>query len=636
MNQTLWMKAIYDNEKQPLIYSLFHFRLHLVRVILCVLSLVAVIIGALTFIENHDFNLFAPTFVLISSVAGVIFLLIKPKKLNNLCALIPLFTLFSAEILNSCLIRIYGEIFTTFYIVQIALNYLLCSSRVGLAYSLITALAVFVVYAENGFVPQVFGIYWSADIVLLLAATILGFFVSKRYEKNSKKEDIRKNTDEFTGLLNATGFVRELKKATETLNPFYVIFVDVYKFHELDDNIGSTNAEKVLKLIAQRLATIPKSSAHARFYNDRFSFVSSAENALVLTAHLEEFEKDVNIKYNAQEYSSGACKVAFSSGIVHYPEQASDIGQLLNFAEISLDKSKSNKFDEHNVFFIREYLDDKKRLNTIKKDLFSACISGELQVYYQPKVSLVNKTVTGMEALSRWTHPSLGYISPEQFVSIAEKSGHITTLGEYVIESAFYHIKQTHKMCSNDITVSINISPIQLSQSNFADNILARAKNFDVDPQHVYLEITEGTMLRNDSQTILKRLKDIGFNLSLDDFGTGYSSLNYLYRYNFDELKIDKSFTDGLMRGKNERVLFKFLISLAKDIGMKTVTEGVEDEVQIKLLQGLGAEEIQGWYYSKALSSFDCIEYIRNFHFNDDEATDAEISDVFPTANVSE
>jgi EAL domain-containing protein (putative c-di-GMP-specific phosphodiesterase class I) len=293
----------------------------------------------------------------------------------------------------------------------------------------------------------------------------------------------------------------------------------------------------------------------------------------------------------------------------------------LSYAEISLEKSKSNKNNVKNVFFMREYLDDKNRLSTIQKDLFTACLNGELQVYYQPKVSLVDKEVTGMEALARWTHPSVGYIPPNEFVEIAEKSGHILALGEYVLESAFYHIKQVHKICNNDsINISINISPTQLLESNFKEKILNRAKNFGVDPSVVYLEITEGTMLKSGAQAILQGLKNEGFNLSLDDFGTGYSSLNYLHKYSFDELKIDKSFTDGLMRGRNERKLFRFLILLAKELGMRTVTEGVEDEVQIRLLKNLGAEEIQGWYYSKALPSFDCIEYIRKFRFTDDNA----------------
>jgi len=630
MNQTLWMKAISDNERESSVFPLFNFRLRLAQVILCVISFVAIIVETLIIVKNHDFNLPAPTFILIISIAGVILLQTKPKILKYLCAITPLYTILSAEILNSYLIRVYGEIFTTYYIVQIVLNYLLCSPRIALIYSAVTMLAIAAVCAVNGFVPRIFGIYWVAHIVLLITATALGYLISKKYEKYSQNEETRQNTDELTGILNGTGFIKELKRAMGTERQFYVVLVDIDKFHELDDSLGSTIAEKILKSIAKRLTATAKTSAHARFYNDRFAFISCAENALVLTAHLEEFERDVNIKYN-EEYTLKSNYISFSSGIVFYPEQAKDINQILNFAEISLDKSKSDKLDGRKVFFIKEYLDDRKRYNTIQNDLFPACLNGELQVHYQPKVSLVDKTVTGMEALSRWTHPSVGYISPVEFVNIAEKSGHITTLGEYVTESAFYHIKQIHKICSSDITISINISPIQLLQSNFAENIFKRANNFGVDPSKVYLEITEGTMLKNDSQIILKRLKDMGFNLSLDDFGTGYSSLNYLHRYDFDELKIDKSFTDGLMRGRNERRLFKFIIMLARELGMKTVTEGVEDDVQIRLLKGLGAEEIQGWYYSKALSSFDCIEYIRNFRFSDmdNDAINAEISGSF-------
>jgi len=452
------------------------------------------------------------------------------------------------------------------------------------------------------------------SISIIFAQTIIVYIIARRYEIKLENDEIRQTTDSLTNLFNGSGFVSELKKAIDTENYFYLVLIDIDNFDEISDSVGIAKMDEIFKAIASQIENIPESFIHSRFNFDKFAFLSRTENSLMLTAQLDEFEK--GLKAISQKYSLEN-PISFSSGIVFYPDQAKDISQLLNFAEIALEKSKSNKTESNNTFFIQEYLDDKNRTHSIQRDLLSACRNGELQVYYQPKISLRNKTVTGMEALSRWTHPNIGYIAPEEFVKVAEKSGHILSFGEFVLESALHHIRRIHEMGLKDITISINVSPLQLLQPGFADNVYAKAQKIGVEPSKIYLEITEGTMLKKESAVVLKRLKNMGFNLSLDDFGTGYSSLNYLHQYSFDELKIDKSFTDGLMRGHNERRLFKFLIMLARDLGMKAVTEGVEDDIQIKLLQGLGAEEIQGWYYSKALSSLDCIDYIRNFRFSE-------------------
>jgi diguanylate cyclase (GGDEF)-like protein len=568
-------------------------------------------------IDRSYFNT-AVTFIFVGlNICGIFFTYAYPQKTQYLFYAVPIYCLIAIKFVEPSLTTSYKEIFTLSYLIIVAISYVLCSSTIALAYSILTCLAVIIVIAGNKFEPLILGKYWFAYIVVLIAEGIIGFSIMKKVELFSKEEEIRKNSDELTNLLNKYGFTRELKKIISQNSEFYFVLMDINKFGELSDILEISKLNEILKDVALNLINFPESFAHSRFYGDRFAFISKTQNSLILNAQLNELEK--SIKTTSDKYSLDN-SISFSAGVVFYPEQASSIEQLFEFAELSLNKSKSEVSKQdigNNSFFTYEYLDEKKRVSAIQKDFLSACRNGELQVFFQPKISLVNKKVTGMEALSRWTHPNVGYISPEEFVNIAEKSGHIITLGEYVIESALYHIKQVHKICSEDVTISINISPIQLMQNNFIDNIFAKAANFGIDPVNIYLEITEGTILKKGANDVISRLKDMGFNLSLDDFGTGYSSLSYLHKFKFDELKIDKSFSDGLMKGRSERQVFKFLLILAKELGMKTVTEGVEDEVQVKLLQGLGADEIQGWFYSKALSSFECLEYIRNFRFED-------------------
>jgi len=623
MSRMLWVKAMSDTEEDEQTMALVNFRLCLCQIALFSVMAVAVITGVLVIPQAAQrFNGLGFVIIMLLALSGIFVAYYKAKYLQYLFLSVPVFTFFATKFFNESLIVTYGENFAAFYIMQIAINYFLCSSKIGLIYSIFTLGLIFASWALSGFSPQLLSNNPVSYVFFLIFGTVCGYIASRRFETDILSGVKKRDTDEQTGLLNADGFIKELKKTLETEKQFYVVLFSFNEFNEQldDDNIEYTNSDKFAKIVAGRFILMQRSFAHARLANGKFIFVSTAENALVLTAQLEEFEKDIDGRYSELLSLPGSSSVFLSSGIVFYPGQAENITQILSFVEISFEKSVTNKNDVKNVFFMREYLDDKKRISTIQKDLFTACLNGELQVFYQPKVSLVDKEVTGMEALARWTHPSVGFIPPNEFVEIAEKSGHILALGEYVLESAFYHIKQVHKVCGNtNVSISINISPMQLLEPNFTEKILNRAKNFGVDPAIVYLEITEGTMLRKESQAILKNLKEEGFNLSLDDFGTGYSSLNYLHKYSFDELKIDKSFTDGLMRGRNERKLFRFLILLAKELGMRTVTEGVEDEVQIRLLKSLGAEEIQGWYYSKALPSFECIEYIQNFRFTDDD-----------------
>ena len=619
MKQTFFMKVMSNEDEGAMISSLYSYRLILTRIVL--LTTLILFIFAKTVFPTVVGNYSNAEIILMSIFAalGILLLVlayVKPKESLFMFYIVPLYFLICAKIIETNIANNFEDIFFLIYMIIIFVNYILCQSPIALAYSILAIFCAATVFTQYGSDSADLDKHWVYAITLI-AEVIIGFFILSKFEIFMRKEEKRQYSDELTGLLNKQGFLKELKKAVIHENQFFLVLTDIHKFREVTEILEMSRIDDIIRSVASNLANFPESFAHARFYNDKFAFISRAHNSLILNAQLNEFEKLIRTVSDKHSLDSS---ILFSTGAVFYPEQASNPDQLFDFAELSLSKSKTSLYDYEkgaNSFFAYEYLDEKKRIFTIQKDFLTACRNGELQVFYQPKISLITKKITGMEALSRWTHPDVGYISPDEFVDIAEKSGHIIALGEYVIESSLYHIKQVHKICSDDITISINISPIQLLQKNFTENIFAKAANFGVDPACIYLEITEGTILKKKAHDIIVHLKDMGFNLSLDDFGTGYSSLSYLHKYNFDELKIDKSFSDGLMRGRNERQLFKFLLTLAKELGMKTVTEGVEDDVQIKLLHGLGADEIQGWYYSKALSSFDCIEYVKSFKFED-------------------
>ena len=238
----------------------------------------------------------------------------------------------------------------------------------------------------------------------------------------------------------------------------------------------------------------------------------------------------------------------------------------------------------------------------IKSRLYNSIINNELYICYQPQINALSNTVIGTEALLRWNNNKLGNVSPNEFIPIAENSGYIVKIGKWILDEALKTACMWKKKGYNFNTMSVNVSPIQLKESDFKDNILNTCAKHDISPSLLEIELTEGTLMdicKNEIE-VLNELREIGVNIAIDDFGIGYSSFNYLINLPFNTLKIDKSLIDNIKSDKNKAVI-KSIVCLSKSLKYKIIIEGVETKEQVDLLIDLECNIMQGYYFSKPL-----------------------------------
>lgn len=252
----------------------------------------------------------------------------------------------------------------------------------------------------------------------------------------------------------------------------------------------------------------------------------------------------------------------------------------------------------------------------MKQELNDAIKNEEFEVYYQPQIDIKQNKIIGAEALIRWNHKNLGIIYPNDFIPYAEETKLIIPIGKFVLEKACNFMKklQEEKILEEG-TISVNISNIQIKYDDIVKLIDEELKKSKLSPNSLEIELTENYLMRDtdESLMILTKLKNLGINLAVDEFGTGYSSLNYLKQFPLDKLKIDISFISDLPFNKKDAAITKTIIALGKGLDVKTIAEGVETKEQKEFLEKEECDEIQGWFYSKALKEKDFIEFVKNF-----------------------
>ncbi len=499
----------------------------------------------------------------------------------------------------------FGHIVPSGYFLFPIYTFFLLGAKNGLIVSLLLMVSLLIPLHLNSYDLSILGdtgvnflFVYLTEVAILFALEIVNIYIFRQINKSS-------NTDSLTGLSNNHGFLLELKTAVGNSEPFYIILTDFDHFSRINSNLGFS----ICNTIIQQAAMILSEDAHvlhiSRYYGDQFGILFTG-TGLELTEYLRK--KQILIRGLANELDIDI-DITISSGMALYPQDATTDEQLMAYSELALKDAKKEDRATHR-FFTPSSLVETEHDYVIEKSLNQALDNGDIEVHFQPKIAVKSQTVTGMEALIRWVHPELGYIPPPHFIEVAERCGLIVKIGEYVIEHSLDHLKKCRDKGLDSITVSINISPLHILRKHFLDDLLELTSKYGVDPTSVYLEITENVMLQGEIKDHLLKIKGAGFKLSLDDFGTGYSSLNYLRQFSFDELKIDKCFTDGLIRNDKERKIFNTILSLANTFEMKTVIEGVEHASQVELIAAMGADEIQGWYYSKALSSSDFLTFV--------------------------
>ncbi|MEE1341639.1 MAG: bifunctional diguanylate cyclase/phosphodiesterase, partial [Lachnospiraceae bacterium] len=303
-----------------------------------------------------------------------------------------------------------------------------------------------------------------------------------------------------------------------------------------------------------------------------------------------------------------------SIGIAFYPESGTSIGTLMKNSDTALNKAKQLGRNQYVIYSV-EMQDEIVNQMELEEGLKKALANDEFVLYYQPQYNADTGKLYGFEALIRWNHPQRGLLSPYYFVPLAEETGLIVPIGRWVVKEAMGFVKRLNELGYGDLTVSVNASVKQLVEDDFAQTVLEMAKEMQVDPSNIKIEITESLLLDNQQGNNISKIEAInnnGFGVALDDFGTGYSSLTYLQQLPISVLKIDKSFVDYILQKQDEANICYHIIQLAHSINLKVVAEGVESKEQYVWLRDKECDFIQGYVASKPLDGQVILETIEN------------------------
>lgn len=380
-----------------------------------------------------------------------------------------------------------------------------------------------------------------------------------------------------------------------------IIFLDLDDFKKVNDTLGHHYGDQLLKIIAEILKfSFDKKDTVARLGGDEFLIIMNdikSKEDIILKC-----DKLIEIFKNTFEIGERHVYTSASMGITIFPSDSDDINTLLINADAAMYKCKETGKNNY-CFFDEKISSELKRKTEIEKCLRKAIKENELEIFYQPQIDSHKKTIVGLEALLRWNSREIGSISPYEFIPIAEETGLINDIGEWVIKNVCKQIKQWEFILNNLMNVSVNVSPIQLQDDKFVEKIKKIVSGKDIDPRLIEIEITETSLMNNieNGIDILNELKSHGFKIALDDFGTGYSSLKYLKTLPIDNLKIDKSFVDNITINKRDEEMVKGIIQLAHKMNLNVIVEGVETKAQYELLKNMKANIIQGYYFSRPL-----------------------------------
>jgi diguanylate cyclase (GGDEF)-like protein/PAS domain S-box-containing protein len=384
-----------------------------------------------------------------------------------------------------------------------------------------------------------------------------------------------------------------------------VLFVDLNRFKPINNALGRGIGDELLRQVAQRFRTaLREQDVVARLSGDEF-----AVGLFDLHQHFEATTVARKLQASLLEpftIEGHHLRVGCSIGVSVYPQDGADAETLLRLADIAMARAKQggNGDDESVAFYSREMNHDMQERMRLESDLRNALTNGELLLYYQPKFEIGSTHIKGAEALVRWLHPQRGLVQPADFIPLAESTGLIVPLGEWVLEEACTQAAQWMRAGIPPFRLAVNVSAREFSPS-LPSRVAATLDRHGLDPSWLELEITESTLMRDIERVIdiMEKITALGVSLSLDDFGTGYSSLSYLKRFPIDTLKIDRSFTTGIPEDGNDCAIASTIISIGQQLGHRVIAEGVETAEQLEFLRGAGCDEVQGYLFSRPLAA---------------------------------
>ncbi|MGB5324990.1 MAG: EAL domain-containing protein [Pseudomonadales bacterium] len=438
-------------------------------------------------------------------------------------------------------------------------------------------------------------------------------------------QDRLENYDDLTGLPNRKLFLDRLswvlEKQLVERGGLAVLTVALDRFKQVNDSLGPKVGDQILKLVAERLVATLRAintengSEEQRAWSN-ISRLSGDEYAVVLPGVLHASESSgvgrriLASFENPFTVAGQEIYLTASIGIAHAPEDGEDSDLLLKAATAATAYAKSDGGNQSR-FYAKEINEEARKRLRLEGDLRRAREENQLSLHYQPKINALTGRIVGAEALLRWRHPELGNLPPVQFIPMAEDTGLIIPIGDWILAEACKQAAAWRAQGLGDIKVSVNVSAKQFRHALLASAVLEALGSAGLPPELLVIEITESLVMDDiDAKLlILNELRGLGVSLSMDDFGTGYSSLSYLQRLPIDELKIDRSFLVDIPGNSGGLSIVKAIIALAKSLELSTVAEGVERHEQVDTLVELGCSIIQGWYFAKAMPAGEFVEF---------------------------
>jgi diguanylate cyclase (GGDEF)-like protein/PAS domain S-box-containing protein len=412
--------------------------------------------------------------------------------------------------------------------------------------------------------------------------------------------------DALTGLPNRTLLQDRLTKALASARrqqcKVALLFLDLDRFKTINDSLGHSVGDLVLKKVAERLKKWAREQdTVARVGGDEFLIVLAAvKEAADAAVAAERLMSTMTAEFVAQGHSLG---ISCSVGISIFPEHGADGETLIKNADAAMYSAKESGCNNFQ-FFAKDMNAQAVERLTLENGLRLALEKKELFLVYQPQVDIATGRITGLEALLRWQHPELGLVPPDKFIRIAENSGLIMPIGEWVLRTACSQAREWQDEGLPAVSVAVNVSAVQFRQEGFCELVRKVLRETGLASQHLELELTESLLLANPDLmlSVVQELRAIGLTLAIDDFGTGYSSFSYLRQLRVSKLKIDRSFVRDVPINFDDAAIASAIISMAKSLHLKVIAEGVENEAQMSFLRAHQCDEIQGYYFSKPLA----------------------------------
>jgi diguanylate cyclase (GGDEF)-like protein/PAS domain S-box-containing protein len=455
--------------------------------------------------------------------------------------------------------------------------------------------------------------------LLLHDPTIKGIVVNLRdiTDRKLDEETIRHLAyyDALTGLPNRTLFndrlIQALAHAHRTEQELAVMSLNLDQFKTVNDTLGYAFGDRLLREVTQRLT-------RCLGEGDTLAYLGNGEFLLLLPGigqvqNLERISQRI-LEAMALPFplDDHELRISINMGVSFYPSDGETAEVLIKNADAALHRARLQGKNNYQLYTSTIHAKALERL-IMESSLRRALEQNELILYYQPQLSLCTGEIVGAEALVRWQHPTRGLIPPMKFVPLAEETGLIVPLGEWVLRSTCTQARVWQEMGFPPVRVAVNLSACLFKQKNLVEYIARVLEETDLDPHYLELELTESTIMENAEATIVKlqELKAMGIQLSIDDFGTGYSSLSYLRRFSLDTLKIDQSFVRDIAIDPEGAVIARLIIEIAHSLKLRVIAEGVETEEQLAFLRAHGCDEIQGYFFSKPLSAGIFTQFLR-------------------------